>query len=298
VDTLKHAPHLFGDAWPVGVETRVVQSEPVADELEPDVAGLGQCMTPGFAVDPLIELFGLRADDQVVEPSCGTGSFLGGIPAHIPAIGVEIDPRYAEIARTRTGRRVLIGDFRKIDLEGFRPTVLLGNPPFDLKIIDGFLDRAYGLLPKYGRIGWILPAYAFQTPGRVMRYNARYSISQTFIPRTLFPGLSKPLCFAIFEKDELRRLVGFALYQETVEVKALPERFRAILESDDGPVWLKLVTEALVELKGRGTIEQVFRIIEPRAPRGNSFPRNSTRKTLYQHFKQVGPAEFQIPDAA
>src|SRR3546814_10120248 len=36
----------------------------------------------------------------VIEPSCGTGSFLSAIPQHLPAYGVDIDPDIAaEIGR-------------------------------------------------------------------------------------------------------------------------------------------------------------------------------------------------------
>src|SRR3546814_1544865 len=33
----------------------------------------------------------------VIEPSCGTGSFLSAIPQHLPAYGVDIDPDIAAV---------------------------------------------------------------------------------------------------------------------------------------------------------------------------------------------------------
>lgn len=280
-------PDLFG---------AIARVEPVAaPSLDP--IGMGQCMTPAWAAAAIVDGFGLRANDVVLEPAAGLGAFLAAIPPAIAAVGVEIDPVLAREAQQRTGRRVIIGDFRTVDVD-VQPTVLLGNPPFDLDVIDGFLDRARMLLPRDGRIGWILPAYAFQTAKRVLRYNQHFAITQTMIPRNVFRGLSIPLAFAVFTKDERRLLVGFALYRETTEVHALPTRFRAILEGADGPVWLRLVTQALHELNGRATVEQLFRLIEPRAPRSNSFPRESVRKTLTQYFQPLGGGEYTFPEAA
>ena len=262
-----------------------------------DVHERKQCMTPGWAAIPLVELFGVYPHDRVLEASAGTGSFLAAIPDHIEAIGVEIDARLAVIAHQRTGREIIIGDFRHVPID-FEPTAIVGNPPFDLDIIDAFLDRAYTLLPEGGRIGWVLPAYAFQTAGRVVRYNERFAISQTLIPRNIWEGLRLPLVFSIFTKDRQRALIGFALYRETTEIKALPARFRDILESTDGPVWLKLVTKALAALNGRASVEEIFRLVEPEAPRSNSYPRQSVRKTLLQYFDRVGEGVYAFPRAA
>src|SRR3546814_2869563 len=52
----------------------------------------------------------------VIEPSCGTGSFLSAIPQHLPAYGVDIDPDIAAVAKANSGRQVIIGDFRSIEL--------------------------------------------------------------------------------------------------------------------------------------------------------------------------------------
>lgn len=283
-------------------QQRLFGGPPVLEEArgaapELDAHGLGQCMTPAWAAAAIVEGFGLRADDLVLEPAAGLGAFLAAIPPAISAIGVEIDPVLAEHAERATGRRVIVGDFRSVAID-VQPTVLLGNPPFDLDVIDGFLDRARMLLPLNGRIGWILPAYAFQTAKRVLRYNQHFAIQQTLIPRNIFRNLSIPLAFAVFTKDEQKRLVGFALYRETTEVHALPRRFRAILEGSDGPVWLRLVTQALHELRGRGTVQQIFELVEPRAPRSNSFPRESVRKTLQSHFRALGGGEYTFPEAA
>ncbi|MGX9221850.1 hypothetical protein ACWV27_26135 (plasmid) [Massilia varians] len=69
-----------------------------------------------------------------------------------------------------------------------------------------------------GQAGFILPAYAFQTASRVVGYAERWALSQSMIPRNLFPGLSLPLVFATFEKGRRRTMIGFALYRETAAV--------------------------------------------------------------------------------
>src|SRR3546814_871799 len=73
----------------------------------------------------------------VIEPSCGTGSFLSAIPQHLPAYGVDIDPDIAAVAKANSGRQVIIGDFRSIELPEQDVSVILGNPPFSMPIIDG-----------------------------------------------------------------------------------------------------------------------------------------------------------------
>jgi len=65
---------------------------------------LGQYMTPDWAAHALVDRYfaDLCCDDLVVEPSCGRGAFMRAIPAHVPVIGVEIDPDLA--AEAVTGR--------------------------------------------------------------------------------------------------------------------------------------------------------------------------------------------------
>src|SRR3546814_9357486 len=74
--------------------------------------------------------------------------------------------------------------------------LLVGNPPFEMDVIEGFLDRAHQILPDDGLVAMVLPAYAFQTPSRVSKWMDRFAIDVNMIPRTLFPGLSKPLVWA------------------------------------------------------------------------------------------------------
>jgi adenine-specific DNA-methyltransferase len=149
------------------------------------------------------------------EPSCGDGRFLLALPERSRAIGVEIDP--APLAeRARANHRpahVICGDFLTADIPG-RSRTSIGNPPFDARMIHGFLDRAHGLLEDGGSCGLLLPAYVLQTSSKVMAMNRQWSISQELMPRNIFPRLKLPLVFAMFRKDRARTLVGFFLYRE------------------------------------------------------------------------------------
>jgi len=119
----------------------------------------GQYMTPSWAAEALIErhFSRLGSEDVVIEPSCGQGAFLSALPAYVPAIGIDIDPRMTADARRLTGRHIIDGDFSTVQINA-SPTAIIGNPPFKLLTIDKFLDRAQALLPDCGQVGFILPA--------------------------------------------------------------------------------------------------------------------------------------------
>jgi site-specific DNA-methyltransferase (adenine-specific) len=242
---------------------------------------LGQYPTHQWAAEAIVESFfpELRAGHVALEPSCGPGAFLAAVPAGVEAIGVDVDPLMAAHARRNTGRRVLVGDFRTIELD-FEPTHIIGNPPFNLKLIDGFLDRAHELLPQGGKAGFILPAYAFQTAGRVAGYADRWALSQSMIPRNLFPGLSLPLVFATFCKDRRRTLVGFALYRETAAVQKLPAAYREILAAVGGPVWARVIRLAVERLGGEADLQDIYREIEGNRPTSTPFWREQIRKAI------------------
>ena len=144
---------------------------------------------------------------------------------YVTAVGTEADPELAAQARERTGREVVVGDCRSVAID-FQPTAIIGNPPFKTKIIDAFMERAHGLLPAGGRVGFLLPAYYFQTAERVTGYMCKWSISQELLPRNAFHSRMRvPLCFAVFSKDRRRTQVGFAFYRETAGVNAIDKRF-------------------------------------------------------------------------
>jgi len=255
-----------------------------------NVRSLNQYFTPLWAATALVEYFfpNLNQNDFVVEPSCGSGAFLSALPEDVPAIGVDIDAKVVSEARKNTGREILHGDFRTIPLD-VTPTLILGNPPFRMDVIDGFLDRAFIILPDGGQVGFILPTYAFQTAGRVAEYAERWSLAQDMIPRNLFPGLSLPLVFARFAKDQRKTMVGFALYRELADVQRLPDVYRVALAASSGSVWRRVVEIALGRLGGESDLAGLYKEIEGRQPSRTQFWREQVRRTLRRY------AEFFVP---
>jgi site-specific DNA-methyltransferase (adenine-specific) len=243
-------------------------------------------MTPAWAAEALVaRYFGnLGAADLVLEPSCGTGAFLQAVPEAVRAIGVDIDPALAEAAAQATGRRVVGGDFRTVRLD-VQPTVILGNPPYEIAVIEGFLARARHLLPDTGRCGFLLPAYAVQTHRRVLRWHATWSMTAEIVPRRLFPRLRLPLVFVVFTKERVRTLVGFALYPEAVAFDnlAAPAKLALIAVPRRPGVWRALVEDTLARLGGRATLAALYQAIEPRRPTPNAWWREKVRQTLQRY---------------
>lgn len=259
----------------------------------------GQWFTPPWAAAALIErYFGqLAAGDFVIEPSCGDGVFLDALPADVPALGVELDADLAALARQRTGRQVVAGDFRTVPL-AVRATAIVGNPPFQSEVIDGILRRSFELLEPEGLAGFILPAYYLQTPSAVVRQAARWSLTAELLPRTLFPRLAKPLVFARFRKSEQRVLIGFALYEETHDIERMPDGARETLTRGRGSVWRTVCGQALAELGGEAHLDAIYASVAPRRPTQNPYWREKVRQTLQTHFRRTAPARYAQPLAA
>lgn len=257
-----------------------------------------QVMTPVWAAGELVDRYfpHLSAKDLVIEPSCGTGAFLRAIPDYVPAIGIEIDPVLARQAIAATGREVIVGDFRTVDLP-VRATAVIGNPPFELAAVEGFLARALTLLEDEGRVGFILPCFAFQTAGTVERIAKHWSIEQQMIPRNIFGGgLSKPLCFAQFTKGTKRGLVGFALYHETAAINRLRLRYRALLAAGEGNVWTAVVRAAMETLGGTATLQAIYREIEGNQPTTARTWHAKVRQQVQKIGVRVGEAVWTLPD--
>lgn len=262
---------------------------------------LCQFFTPFWLAEALVDRhFGdLTERDLVLEPSCGLGAFLNAVPAHVPAVGVEIDPQVAAIAAADTGRQVVVGDFVAAPLD-VRPTAIVGNPPFRVALIERFLQRCHQLLPEGGRAGFVLPAYAMQTSRRVAEYRAQWSMAVEIIPRDAFPRLREPLIFGLFTKDEHRRLFGIALVDEAADVLALPAPYRQALQSTRGR-WRAVCTVALQRLGGRATLPDLYREIERARPTRNRFWREKVRQTLRHYaecFEPLGEGAYALRGAA
>lgn len=246
---------------------------------------LDQWFTPFWAAEELVER-ALRGMGRVslCEPSCGSGSFLAAFPSSCPAFGVEIDERLIPAARANTGREVIQGDFLSLDLTGREVEVVLGNPPFGMHVVEAFIDRSYELIPEGGKIGMILPAYAFQTPRRVTRWMRLFSIDVSLIPRTLFPGLSKALVWAEYLKVGERRFHGLMLFPEQRDIELMPD---AISDALIGPgTWRTAVSTALGMLGGEASIGAIYDVITPER-RVSPHWRPKVRQTLQRHFRPI-----------
>lgn len=259
------------------------------------VAALGQYPTPQWAAEALVERYfsDLGMYDTVLEPSCGDGRFLHAVPAHVPAIGVEIDPALAIAAHANTGRRIVVGDFRTVEID-VAPTTIIGNPPFNYRTINEFLDRAHQLLPAEGRVGFLLPVYYFQTAARVVELTQRWSLAQELIPRNLYPRLRLPLCFAMLRKGAPRTLVGFALYSETDAVRHLGAPYRDQLSQPARSVWEAVVGAALARLGGEATLQDLYSEIEGKRPTANRWWREKVRQVVQARCRRLAPGRWAV----
>ncbi len=263
---------------------------------------LCQHFTPLWLAEALVDRYfpRLSSADCILEPSCGLGAFLQGIPSGVPAVGVEIDPQLAEQAARSTGRRVIVGDFRTARLD-FTPSGVIGNPPFIAEVFDGFLDRCHALLPEGGRAGFILPGYFMRSAEKVCRWNDRWAIAVELIPRSAFATrMHTPLLFALFEKGGARRLVGFALYGHTLAVEKMPAPYREALRASTGSMWRAVCRVALERLGGRATLPAIYLELERARPTPSRTWQAKIRQTLRLYaddFAALGDGLYQLRGA-
>lgn len=257
---------------------------------------LGQYFTPVWAAIALIERHNswLRAGDVVIEPTCGPGAFLEAMPEGVEVVGVEIDPALAQIARERTGRRVITGDFRTVCLDGIKPTCMVGNVPFNLEVFEGIMRRAHELLPNEGTAGFIVPAHFLQTASTVVRLSAQWSLTAELLPRTLFPNLSKPIVWANFRKGVRQTMVGLALFEEARDVEQMPAEVRKRLceGGRSGSVWFDVCDLVLGQLGGEAHLDAIYASVEPRRPTLNPAWKEKVRQTMRRRFRNTGPGRY------
>lgn len=254
--------------------------------------GVDQWFTPFWAAEELVaDALSGMGRVSICEPSCGTGAFLSAFPDECPAFGVEIDPQLAPIARANSGREVLIGDFRTIDLSGRAVEVLMGNPPFGTRTIEQFLDRAHALLPEDGLVAMILPGYAFQTPSRVCRWMDLFSIDVKILPRTLFPRISKTLIWAKYRKTGARLYQGLMLFGEQRDVEQMRPGIRDAL---CGPgTWREAVRSALESLGGEASLASIYDVITPER-RVSKHWQPKVRQILQLHHRPVDRGRWAL----
>lgn len=262
---------------------------------------LHQWFTPRWVAEAIVDRHFAHLDmaDVVLEPSCGDGRFLQAIPDHVPAVGVEIDPRIAAQARANSGRPVIVGDFLTAEIP-HAITHVVGNPPFDARLIAAFLDRCHQLLPADGTCGFLLPAYVLQTSAKVNAMASKWSMSAELMPRNIFPRLRLPLVFTMFRKGGPRTLVGFYLYAEAADVRAMPAPVReAIAAPARGSVWRRAVAAAFGMLgRARATLADIYAAVE--RPSENRYWREKVRQVLqtYPEFRRIAEGQWEFRNGA
>lgn len=256
---------------------------------------LDQFFTPSWAAELLVDdvLRGM-GDTVVLEPACGDGRMLAAIPRRHDAIGVEIDPRMAEAARRASGRRVICGDIRSVDLSGLAIGAIAGNPPFDAAIIERIVAIANELLPEDGVIGLILPAHIPASSRRIERWGARFSIETRLLPRGLFPRLTLPLVWTRMVRSRHRTLVGLMLFEHQADVHAMPPKVRQDVSA--GVTWRHVIADALATLGGEAELREIYAAVEPRRRSPNPHWRDKTRQVLAQYdaFDRVSETRWRL----
>lgn len=251
-----------------------------------------QYFTPAWVAEALVRKYfsDLNSNDLVIDPMCGIGRFLEAIPAHVPAMGIEIDPDIANQARLNTGRKIITGDICDVEITE-RPTLLIGNPPFKTSIFDIFLQKAERWLVDEGKVAMILPCYFMQTASRVSRYNETWSLEQSFLPRNIYYGLEKPLSFVIFTKDYKRILVNFALYHEQAFLDQLPKEIQEAMVKGKA-TWVSVVKDAIDEIGDNAHLQEIYDYVSDRRPTENAKWREQVRKICQHHMVRTGRGRY------
>ncbi len=263
---------------------------------------LDQYLTPEYGAERLLDIYfgDLSRNDLVVDPGCGRGAFLKAVPQFVPAYGVEIDPDLAAEAVANSGRDVLVGDFRTIELPQ-QPTAVIGNPPFRSELAKAFLARARDILPENGRCGFILPTSHISFASTLQEMLKDWSIQADVLPRDLFPRLRVPISFYLFTKNHLRRHHGFVLFDEASAVRGMPRFAKLALyrgENQRSP-WHTVVKEALVRLGGEAPLERIYAAIGGKLPSPITTWKDTVRRVLQEGgFINVTRGVWALPASA
>lgn len=296
------APDLTHEDRTINVNLELFVERCVSSQGRPQFnPALHQWFTPAWAAEAIIEqeFAWLRPGHRVIEPSCGDGAFLCAIPAGVEALGIEIDPAVAAIARRHSGRPVMCGDFLALEASALGTVdAVIGNPPFEAEVVARFLDQSNLLLQEGGQVGFILPAYILQTSSKVEQLSCHFSIHQQLLPRNLFPRLKLPLVFARFVKEQHRRLFGFLLYREAQDMRDLHKPYAQTASSarDARGAWFQVVHTALALLGGEADLPRIYEIVGKQRPSSNQFWKEKIRQVLQVNkaFMRTGPGRYAL----
>lgn len=145
-------------------------------------------------IDSIITTFPEASEYQWIEPSAGNGSFLKALPAHIRAIGIDLDPKMDHILK---------GDFLVWEPSSDARRVFFGNPPFGKQgsLAKQFIQHA----AKYADvIAFILPK-SFVKPSMSRAFPSKFHcILEKELPKDSFEvnsvAYDVPCVFQIWQK--------------------------------------------------------------------------------------------------
>ena len=263
---------------------------------------LNQFFVPVWAAERIVQHYypSLSKQDLVVDCGCGDGRFLMALPDHVNAYGIEVDHDLVVQAQNNTGRTIIEGDFTEVEFLG-KPTLFLGNPPFEMGLVNKLLDRAYETLDYSQEAGLLLPVYFFQTADTVMEYQKKgWSLKHDLMPRNMFQGLATPLMFARFIKERKAILSGMFLYEETCEMLSLNKRYRFLFLGNRSSchLWGEVIEKALANLGGTASLQQIYSEIEGKRPTKTVHWKAQIRKVLQKFYRRVGPATYALECSA
>jgi len=268
------------------------------DQDKTQTCELNQFFTPLWAAERIIGHYypDLSSSDTVFDVGCGDGRFLMSLPKQVTAYGFEVDPVLAKSAGENSGFPVITGCFTKVEFPA-KPTVCLGNPPYDMSLVNRFLDRAFEAMDYGGKVGFLLPVYFFQTADTVLQYMSSWTLKYDLMPRNLFEGMSKPVMFAQFLKERQNASIGFFLFDETADVLKLSKKYRFLFIGNDSSshLWGAVIDKALASLGGEATTQQIYAEIEGNRPTKTQHWKAQIRKVLQQFYRKVGPATYGLP---
>lgn len=259
-----------------------------------------QYFTPSWAVEALLARYFPNltpGKDVVCDAGAGDGRWLMAIPEGVEAFGVEIDETLIATAERNSGRQVIAGDFCTVRLPA-TPTVIVGNPPYERAILDGFLERAWHELDYGGRVGWLVPVYYLQTASTGIELRERWSLEPHLIPRNIFKNFEKPLMFLQMTKDRKTVMLNMFLYDETHAVTQLAARYKTLFIGNETPasLWGEVIESALVRLGGKAHLQDIYREVEGKRPTTNGFWKEQIRKVARKYFKALGDGWYALEE--